>query len=60
MTTQNKKRPTYPDLLGSEQAIKRAAQRAREIAMQTTTSCIVRKDGKLIDISKPPDIPANQ
>lgn len=29
MTTPQKKRPTSPDLLGSEKAIKRAAQRAR-------------------------------
>lgn len=49
MTTQNKKRPTSPDLLGSEQAIKRAAQRAREIAIQTGTPCVIRKDGKLMD-----------
>lgn len=49
MTTQAKKRPTSPDLLGSEQAIKRAAQRAREIAIQTHTPCVIRKDGKLMD-----------
>lgn len=49
MTTHNKKRPTSPDLLGSEQAIKRAAQRARDIAIQTHTHCVIRKDGKLMD-----------
>lgn len=52
MTTSQKKRPTSPDLLGSEKAIKRAAQRAREIAIQTNTPCIVRQDGKLVDITK--------
>lgn len=52
MTTPNKKRPTSPDLLGSEKAIKRAAQRAREIAIQTNTPCIVRQDGKLVDVTK--------
>lgn len=57
MTTPQKKRPTYPDLLGSEQAIKRAAQRAREIAIQTHTACIVRQDGKLVDVTRQ-DMPA--
>jgi hypothetical protein len=32
MTTAKKTRPISPDLLGAELAIKRAAQRAREIA----------------------------
>lgn len=49
MSTQHKKRPTSPDLLGSEKAIKRAAQRAREIAILTGTPCVIRKDGKLMD-----------
>lgn len=55
MTTPNKKRPSSPNLLGSEQAIKRAAQGAREIARQTNTPCIIRKDGKLIEIAKSSD-----
>jgi hypothetical protein len=54
MTAAKKARPTSPDLLGAEQAIKRAARRAREIAIQTNTPCIVRKDGKLVDIAKQP------
>jgi hypothetical protein len=54
MTTTKKSRPTSPDLIGAEQAIKRAAQRAREIARQTNTPCIVRKDGRLVDITKQP------
>lgn len=57
MTTPQKKRPTSPDLLGSEQAIKRAAQRAREIAIQTNTPYIVRQDGKLVDVTRQ-DMPA--
>lgn len=52
MNALQKKRPTSPDLIGSEAAIKRAAQRAREIALQTNTPCIVRKDGKLVDATK--------
>ncbi|MDO9224883.1 MAG: hypothetical protein Q8M09_12535 [Pseudomonadota bacterium] len=56
MSTPNKKRPTSPDLLGSEHAIKRAALRAREIAIQTRTPCLVRVDGKLVDITKMPPL----
>jgi hypothetical protein len=52
MTTQQKNRPTSPDFIGAEQALKRAAQRAREIAIQTNTPCIVRQDGKLVDVTK--------
>lgn len=52
MSPAEKTPPISPDLIGSVQAIKRAAQRAREIARQTNTPCIVRKDGKLIDIAK--------
>jgi hypothetical protein len=52
MTTAKKTQPTSPDLLGAELAIKRAAQRAREIAIQTNTPCIVRQDGKLVDVTK--------
>lgn len=52
MSIPQKKRPTSPDLIGSEAAIKRAAQRACEIALQTNTPCIVRKDGKLVDATK--------
>lgn len=44
--------PTDPDLLGSMQAIKRAAQRAREIAEATNTPCYVMQDGKIVDISQ--------
>lgn len=59
MTAAKKTRPTSPDLLGAEQAIKRAARRAREIAIQTNTPCIVRKDGKLVDIAKQPGVITN-
>lgn len=49
---ETRRKNTSPDLIGSVQAIKRAAQRAREIARQTNSPCIIRKDGKLIDIAK--------
>jgi len=51
VTTVSKTHPNTPYLLGAEQAIKRAAMRARKIAMQTHTPCIVRRDGKLVDIA---------
>ena len=43
--------PTDPDLLGSMQAIKRSALRAREIAEATNTPCVVKQGGKIIDIA---------
>ncbi len=55
MINPDKKPPSSPDLLGSEQAMKRAAQRARELARQTNTPCIIRKNGKLVDIAKSTD-----
>lgn len=51
--TPAKKTPSSPDLLGSKAAMERAARRAREIALQTNTPCIIRKDGKLVDATKP-------
>lgn len=51
MTATRKPHPNSPELLGAEQAIKRASLRAQEIARQTHTPCIVRRDGKLIDIA---------
>ena len=50
--------PTDPDLLGSMQAIQRAAQRAREIAEATNTPCYVMQDGKIIDIARRTEIKA--
>ncbi len=52
MTTTQKTGPTSPNFIGAEQALKRAAQRAREIAIQTNTPCIVRQEGKLVDVTK--------
>lgn len=52
MTSASKTLPSNHELLGAHQAIKRAAQRAREIARQTHTPCIVRRDGKLVDIAQ--------
>jgi hypothetical protein len=52
MAHQQKKRPVSPYLVGAEQALKRAALRAREIAKQTNTACIARKNGQLIDTAR--------
>jgi hypothetical protein len=41
------------ELRGSMAAMKRAAQRAREIAIQTNTNLVVVRNGKLVKI--PPD-----
>lgn len=43
----------------TEKAIKRAALRARQIAIQTNTPCIVRQGGKLVDVAKQ-SIPATE
>ncbi|MBK9614511.1 MAG: hypothetical protein IPO35_02985 [Uliginosibacterium sp.] len=48
----DKRLPTDPDLLGSMQAMKRAARRAREIAEATNAPCYVMQDGKIVDIAK--------
>ena len=40
-----------PDLRGSLTALKRAAQRARDIAIQTGTGIVVRENGVLRHIS---------
>lgn len=54
MISPQKKPPVLPDLLGSEAAMRRAARRAREIARQTNTPCVIRKNGKLVDANKLP------
>jgi hypothetical protein len=38
------------DLKGSLQAIKRAAQRAREVALQTGTALIVQRAGQVVRV----------
>ena len=40
-----------PDLQGALAALQRAAQQAREIAIQTNTGIVVVKDGKIVHIS---------
>ncbi len=40
-----------PDLIGSMAAMKRAAARAREVAIQTNTHLVVQRDGQLVYLS---------
>ena len=41
----------HPDIRGSLQAIRRAAQRARQLAQQTGTDLIVMRAGQVVRIS---------
>lgn len=43
--------PTDPDLLGALSALRRAAQRAFDLAIATNTPCFVMRDGKIVDIA---------
>ncbi|MDB5816164.1 MAG: hypothetical protein JWN23_3281 [Rhodocyclales bacterium] len=60
MTANKRQMPTDPDFVGAQQAIKRAAQRAREVAEATNTPCYVMQDGKIIDIARKPVSPAKK
>jgi hypothetical protein len=51
MGSQNQKsnpKPRDPDLVGAEEAMRRAAKRARQRAAETTGSVAVYKDGKIV------------
>ncbi len=51
MSSQNQKstrKPRDPDLVGAEDAMRRAAKRARRRAAETTGSMAVYKDGKIV------------
>ena len=52
MSTSKRQMPTDADFVGAQQAIKRAAQRAREVAEATNTPCYVMQDGKIVDIAR--------
>ena len=52
MTTgQPPHRPTDPDFMGADAALRRAGRRALETALQLGTPCRVMEDGKLIDLA---------
>ncbi|MFA7243599.1 MAG: hypothetical protein WC091_26125 [Sulfuricellaceae bacterium] len=44
--------PKDSDLIGALSALRRAAQRARQIAQQTHTPCYILRDGRLVDIAQ--------
>lgn len=50
MTSKDISEATDPDLRGSVAAMHRAAELARKIAIQTDTSLVIMKDGKIIRI----------
>ncbi len=43
---------TDPDILGSLPALRRAARRARRLALQTGTPCYVMCGGKIVNIAR--------
>ncbi|MDR2196034.1 MAG: hypothetical protein LBE50_05470 [Gallionellaceae bacterium] len=51
MSQQDLSKAKDPDLRNSQAAMKRAAQMARKIAIQTNTAIVVMKDGKTMRIS---------
>ena len=52
MKIRNTAQPTDPDQVGSLEANKRAALRARELARQMNTPCYVMRDGRMVDVSQ--------
>lgn len=51
MTSTNIARAKNPDLRASLAAMQRAAQMARDVAMQTNTAIILMQDGKIVRIT---------
>jgi len=49
----NAKATRDPDLLSSIHALRRAALKARELALQTGTPCYVWQDGRIVNIGTP-------
>ncbi len=47
-----------PDMQAAPAALVRAAQRAREVAARTHTPLIVVKNGKMVEETVPPQLPA--
>jgi len=49
--SQEADRPTDPDFIGADAALRRAARRALQAALQLGTPCWVMEGGKLIDLA---------
>jgi hypothetical protein len=50
--TKKPDRPTDPDIVGSEAALRRAARRALRIGLETGTPVYVIKKGRIVDLTK--------
>jgi hypothetical protein len=50
--TKRPNRPTDPDIVGSEAALRRAARRALQIGLETGTPVYVIKNGRIVDLTK--------
>lgn len=44
--------PKDSDLVGADKALKRAARKARNLAVKTHTPCYVFEGGKIVDVTK--------
>lgn len=44
--------PKDSDLAGADNALKRAAKKARDLAVKTHTPCYVLENGKIVDLTK--------
>jgi len=44
--------PDDPDMAGSDAALRRAAERALQIGLETDTPVYVLEDGKIVDLTK--------
>lgn len=44
-------KPRHPDLIGADAALRRAARRALNLALQTGTSCWILRDGEMVDLA---------
>lgn len=51
MTSTDISQAKNPDLRGSLAAMKRAAQMARDVAIQTNTAIILMQDGKIVRVT---------
>ena len=44
-------KPLHPDLIGADAALKRAARRALDRALQTGAPCWILRDGEMVDLA---------
>ena len=61
MSSQNQKsnpKPRDPDFAGAEAALRRAAERARRRAAETTGTVVIYRDGKIVQEEVGKDKPA--